>query len=501
MAFLEMNHISKAFGGEQALSDVSLHIEKGEVHALLGENGAGKSTLMRILTGVLQADSGAILFDGIRYTSPTIQEMEAAGIAFVHQELNVINDLSVADNIFLCREKKNWLGFIRIKEQIALTRKLFSDLGVNIDPEAMVSTLKPGEKQLLEICRALYMDAKLLILDEPTTSLSSDEIERLFEIINNLKKQGKSFIFISHKMPEIFTIADRYTIFRNGELISTGHICNTTVHKLTLEMVGKTEIIENEYVPRTLGEPFLELSHLSGKGIEDVSLTVRKGEIIAFTGLNGCGTNELFLTLYGVLPIRGGSFMLDGQKITSKNAEFTKKVSGLLPADRMDNSVLPDLNILENFGISRHVLRPGEFFLRKKADLLRFNEQKQAINIKASDTEEGILTLSGGNMQKVFLARLLNAGAGLLILDNPTQGVDVGAKEDIYKTITALAQRGKTILLNTMEIPEVIKVADRCAVFCEGRLAKVLNHDEVTEQTVMLYATHAVEQERENDHP
>ena len=226
MTILEMNHVSKAFGGSQALSDIHLSVEAGEIHALLGENGAGKSTLMNILTGVIPADAGTITFDGKRYPTPTIQQMEAAGIAFVHQELNVINDLTVADNIFLCRELTKF-GLLRQREQVARARQLFDDLGVDIDPTAMVSELKTSEKQLLEICRALYVDAKLLILDEPTTALSNNEIDHLFEILRKLKAQGKSFIFISHKMPEIFAIADRYTVLRNGEFISSGYIKET----------------------------------------------------------------------------------------------------------------------------------------------------------------------------------------------------------------------------------------------------------------------------------
>ena len=230
---LEMKHISKSFGGSKALSDVHFEMEEGEVHALLGENGAGKSTLMNILTGVLPADSGKIVFMGKEYTSPTIKEMEKAGIAFVHQELNVINDLSVADNIFLRKEIKNKFGLINEKEQIKKTRELFESLGVDMNPSEMVSNLKTSEKQLLEICKALYSDARLLILDEPTTALSNDEIEHLFSILRRLKKAGKSFVFISHKMPEIFSIADRYTVFRNGQYISSGRIADVDAQKLT----------------------------------------------------------------------------------------------------------------------------------------------------------------------------------------------------------------------------------------------------------------------------
>ncbi len=289
MTILEMKHVSKAFGGSKALSDIHFSVEEGEIHALLGENGAGKSTLMNILTGVIPADTGEISFLGKSYPSPTIRQMEEAGIAFVHQELNVINDLTVADNIFLCRELTGKLGLLRRKEQVARTKELFEDLGVDIDPNAMVSELKTSEKQLLEICRALYADAKLLILDEPTTALSNNEIDHLFGILRKLKTQGKSFIFISHKMPEIFALADRYTVLRNGEYISSGYIKDTTPHAITSDMVGTKYVDEEVYKPRELGEDVLELRGLSGQGFSDISLCVRKGEIVALTGLAGCG--------------------------------------------------------------------------------------------------------------------------------------------------------------------------------------------------------------------
>ena len=285
MNILEMKNVSKAFGGSKALSNIDFSVEAGEIHALLGENGAGKSTLMNILTGVIPADSGSISFDGKDYPSPTIPQMEAAGIAFVHQELNVINDLTVADNIFLCREITNKIGLLKKKEQVKRARELFDSLGVNIDPTAMVSELKTSEKQLLEICRALYVDAKLLILDEPTTALSNNEIDHLFEILRKLKTQGKSFIFISHKMPEIFALADRYTVLRNGEFISSGYIKDVTAHEVTSMMVGSQYVDEDVYQPRELGEVILELKNYSGQGFHNIDLEVRQGEIVASPAL------------------------------------------------------------------------------------------------------------------------------------------------------------------------------------------------------------------------
>ena len=488
---LEMNHISKSFGGSKALSDVHFEMEEGEVHALLGENGAGKSTLMNILTGVLPADSGKIVFMGKEYTSPTIKEMEKAGIAFVHQELNVINDLSVADNIFLRKEIKNKFGLINEKEQIKKTRELFESLGVDMNPSEMVSNLKTSEKQLLEICKALYSDARLLILDEPTTALSNDEIEHLFSILRRLKKAGKSFVFISHKMPEIFSIADRYTVFRNGQYISSGRIADVDAQKLTSDMVGVNYVDADYYEPRELGEEILRLHNYSGHGFNKINLSVRRGEVLAFTGLAGSGASELMQTMFGVLPNEGGYIEVNGTKITGKIGKFMKSKISMLPANRKENSVIPDLSILENFYTSEHVLSKKKQFINEKAELEKYQIQKEKLKIKAENSSLGIASLSGGNQQKVFLARWLNTGAEVLLFDNPTQGVDVGAKSEIYRLILEFAKQGQTVIINTLEIPEVQKVADRCVVFYEGEIAAILDHKDVTEQVVMAYSTGA----------
>lgn len=488
---LEMKHISKSFGGSKALSDVHFEMEEGEVHALLGENGAGKSTLMNILTGVLPADSGKIVFMGKEYTSPTIKEMEKAGIAFVHQELNVINDLSVADNIFLRKEIKNKFGLINEKEQIKKTRELFESLGVDMNPSEMVSNLKTSEKQLLEICKALYSDAKLLILDEPTTALSNDEIEHLFSILRRLKKAGKSFVFISHKMPEIFSIADRYTVFRNGQYISSGRIADVDAQKLTSDMVGVNYVDADYYEPRELGEEILRLHNYSGHGFNKINLSVRRGEVLAFTGLAGSGASELMQTMFGVLPNEGGYIEVNGTKITGKIGKFMKSKVSMLPANRKENSVIPDLSILENFYTSEHVLSKKKQFINEKVELEKYQIQKEKLKIKAENSSLGIASLSGGNQQKVFLARWLNTGAEVLLFDNPTQGVDVGAKSEIYRLILEFAKQGQTVIINTLEIPEVQKVADRCVVFYEGEIAAILDHKDVTEQVVMAYSTGA----------
>ncbi len=489
---LEMTHITKAFGGSKALSDVHFDVEEGEVHALLGENGAGKSTLMNILTGVVTADEGRIRFLDKEYVAPSIKEMEKAGIAFVHQELNVINDLTVADNIFLRREITDRFGFINGKEQVRKTNELFSSLGVTMDPGAMVSTLKASEKQLLEICKALYADAKLLILDEPTTALSKDEVEHLFGILRSLKAKGKSFIFISHKMPEIFQIADRYTVLRNGTFVSCGYIKDTNARTVASDMVGSSYQEADYYEPRSLGKDVLYVHNLRGPGFRNISFRVRRGEILAFTGLAGSGAGELIEALFGVIPIEGGFIEVNGKKIRGGIRRFMKEKVSMLPANRKENSVIPSLSIMENFVTAEHVVSKKHQFIDFKGDEERYFYQKNTLNIKAGAHSDNISSLSGGNQQKVFFARWLNTGAEILLFDNPTQGVDVGAKSEIYRLILEFAKEGKTVIINTLEVPEIQKTADRCCVFYDGEIVKILEHGEVNEEIVMAYSTGAM---------
>ena len=490
---LKMTHISKSFGGVRALDDVHLTVERGEIHALMGENGAGKSTLMNVLTGVVPMDEGTVEFDGKHYPRPTIRQMEEAGIAFVHQELSVINDLTVYENIFLNRELQNRFRILETQKMIDQTRELFARLGVDMDPLTMVSELKTSEKQLLEICRALHANAKLLILDEPTTALSNEEIDHLFGILQKMKAEGTSFIFISHKMPEIFRIADRYTVFRNGRFVSEGAISETTPQAMTSDMIGEEYADREVYEPRQLGEPIIELEGFSGQGFRDVDLVIRKGEIVAFTGLAGSGASELLQTMFGALPIEGGTIRVHGKAVHGSICTFMKNQVAMLPSNRKENSVIPDMSILENFQIAENRLSRRRPVLHPKQELGRFERLKELLRIKSEDPDDSINSLSGGNQQKVFLARWLNTDADILIFDNPTQGVDVGAKAEIYQLILQFAQAGKTVIINTLEIPEIRKVSDRCVVLYDGRVAKIFSHEEINEQTVKIYSTNAVE--------
>ena len=496
MALLSMKGITKSFFGVKVLDQVDLEVGPGEVHALLGENGAGKSTLMNILAGVYTRDAGQVFFLGKALEDTTVRSAESAGIAFVHQELNLFNDLRVYENIFLRKELVKPFGVLDKKEMIRQTGELMHRLGVDIHPAAMVSELDTSKKQLLEIAKALHANAELIILDEPTTSLNTGEIDLLFSLINRLKEVGKSFIFISHKMQEVFRIADRFTVLRNGQLIESGNIRDVSPTRLARLMVGNQYTDQSVYQKRELGEVVLDLKDLSGEGFSHVSLSVRKGEIVGFTGLKGAGISELFRTIFGVLPITGGELTLFGEGITHNSVRnaMQKRLS-MIAANRKENSIIPDFSLLENFYVSEHRLSRKRPLIRLNRELNRYRTHRDTLSIRASSAHAPITSLSGGNQQKVIIARWLNTQADILLLDNPTQGIDVGSKAEIYSLIQQLALSGKTILVNTLEIPEIMQVADRCVVFYHGQIHSVLARDEISEESVMIAATNAIKSE------
>ena len=492
MELLNMSGIYKAFSGVSVLSGVELHVNVGEIHALLGENGAGKSTLMNILSGSYTADAGTVTFDGADITGSSIKQIEDAGIAFVHQELNLFNDLLAYENIFLGAEETTPWGSLKKRDMANKAAELFERLGVDIDPYALVDDLKPSENQLLEISRALFRNAKLLILDEPTASLNTDEVEHMFQIVRGLRDKGTSFIFISHKMPEIFELCDTYTVLRNGKFIANGNISDTTPREVTNLLVGAALSDRDAYEPRELGEEMLRVEHFSGEGFTDVTFTARRGQIIGLTGLKGCGSSELMQGLFGIHHPSGGNVEVCGKKLHGGSIHEAMGAGiAMLPADRKENSVIPDMSLLENMYLSEHVLSARSFAINTKRENERFEKYGKLLNIKANSSADNINSLSGGYQQKVFLARWLNTDALGLLLDNPTQGIDVGAKSEIYHLILNLARKGKTVIINTLEIPELREVADVCYVLYEGRVVKELAHDEINEQTVMLYSTNS----------
>ena len=493
MKKLEMSNINKSFFGVQVLHNVNFSVTKGSIHALIGENGAGKSTLMNILGGVYTLDSGIIKIDDKEVSNLNVNKAMDLGIAFVHQEINLFNDLLVYENIFMNKEITKG-GILNRKEMIRLTNNLFDNLGVDMKATDLVGNLSTSKKQLLEISKALFANADLLILDEPTTALNNEEIENFFRIIRNLKEQGKTFIFISHKMPEIFNLCDEYTVLRNGHLISSGLIKDTTPEIITSEIVGKSYSSKEQiYEERKVGNNVLEIKNLCGKGFRNINLDVKEGEIIGFTGLQGAGSSELMQALFGITKTTAGEVLVKGRKVTNKSTKkIMKSGVGMVPANRKENSVFESLSILDNFTVANFTITSTKkpFFSPKK-EIKKFNLSKDDMLIKCNSHKQLLVSLSGGNQQKVIVGRWLNTNADILLLDNPTQGVDVGAKNEIYKLLIRLSKEGKTIIFNTLEIPEIQKCADKCCVFYHGEIEKILERNEINEENVMRYATHA----------
>ena len=490
---LSVRNISKSFGGGNVLDDVDFEINGGEICALLGENGAGKSTLMNIVGGVIQADTGEILIDGKKAVFPDPAASQNAGIAFIHQELNIVNDLTVYENVFLGDFPKKGL-FIDKKRMIRETAELFEQLGIAVEPQTMVSEIDASYKQLTEIARALRTDASLIIMDEPTASLTGAETERVFEIMRKLKERGIAMIFISHKLDEVMRICDRYTVLRNGKAVNSGNIADVSANDLAAFMVGHAVNGESTFITENCGDEILRLEDLSdGKNFENISLSLHRGEVLGITGLLGDGRSEIFGTVFGIYG-KGytGKIILDGKQIHPRAPhEAVSAGIAYLPKNRKENAIISDMTVLDN-GTAvtlEDYCRGG--FLDKTKQKTVFDGQVKNLRIKTSNTENLITSLSGGNQQKVVLAKWLTAEPKVLILDNPTQGVDVGAKEEIYSIIHTLAESGIGVIVLSSEGQEIMRLCKRAIVLRRGRIAAELCGGDITEKTMMLYATGA----------
>ncbi len=490
---LNIKGISKSFGAGNVLDAVDFEISGGEICALLGENGAGKSTLMNILGGILTADAGEILLDNKKVTFASPAESQKAGIAFIHQELNLINDLTVYENMFLGDFPK--IGpFIDKKQMIGKTAALFEKLGITISPTQMVSELDASYKQMVEIARALMTDASVIIMDEPTASLTGAEIERVFTIMRTLKERGIAMIFISHKLDEVMQICDRYTVLRNGKAVNSGLIADVSAEELASFMVGHSLGVENACSPAGYGGEMLRLEALTdGVDFVDISLSVKSGEVLGITGLLGDKRSEIFGTVFGIYGGKyAGKIILDGKEIhPSAPHEALSEGIAYLPKNRKENAIIPDMTILDNGTVVtlKEYCRLG--FLSKAKQKKVLDKQVKDLQIKMSNEENLITTLSGGNQQKVVLAKWLISNPKVLILDNPTQGVDVGAKEEIYAIVKALAESGMAIIVLTSEGQEIMRICDRAIVLRHGRIAAQVSGEEMNEKNMMIYATGA----------
>ncbi len=488
---VSMTGIVKSFGANDVLRQVDFAVEGGEICALLGENGAGKSTLMNILGGVIQPDQGRIELDGRPVFFHTPAQSLSAGIAFIHQELNLINDLPVYENMFIGREIRKRGGFIDHKEEIRQTRELFAGLEIDIDPGILVAKLDASYKQIVEIARALLMKASIIIMDEPTTSLTDPEIERVFEMLRTLKKQNVGVVFISHKLREVMEICDTYAVLRDGVLVSGGLVKDTTIARISSDMVGhdvRTEPLEQT---SEIGREVLRLEDLTQEPFyRGISLEVRAGEVLGVTGLLGDGRSELFRTVFGDLNRYQGRILFEGKPVQMKSIPQALNLGiAYMPRNRKENAIIRDMDILDNGSIVtlQKFTRMGLIDRKKQTEV--FDRQRNNLQIKMGSPGDGISSLSGGNQQKVVLAKWLMTDPKLLILDNPTQGVDVGAKEEIYDIILGLAQKGVAVVVLSNEAQEIIRVCGRALVMYHGSIRAEVSGETMNEQNMMRLAT------------
>lgn len=487
---LRMENIVKTFPGVKALNNAAITVHAGEVMGFMGENGAGKSTLMNVLGGVFQADSGEIYIEGNKVEIHSIHESQALGVAFIHQELALEPYLTIAENIFLGREMKNSLGMVSKDKMAEAARPYLKRVGLDVDPNQYVRQLSLGQQQMVEIAKSFSLNAKILILDEPTSSLSEKEVEVLFRTVRDLKAQGMGIIFITHKMAEVFQLCDAVTIMRDGEFMGARKSSECTENELISMMVGRD--LGNYYV-RTFNDPgriMLEAKNVtSGKRAIDCSFKVRSGEIVGFYGLVGAGRSELMKAIMGLDPMNSGEIYLEGKKVTKHNPIFMQRQGvALVPENRKMEGLL--LNNTIRFNITLPVLYRFIKNLRVRLDKEDeiVDRGVNALRVKAPSSRVNCSTLSGGNQQKVLLAKWLATDPKILILDEPTRGIDVGAKAEIYTIINNLAKEGLGIILISSEMPEAMNMSDRIIVMKEGRITGEFSHDEMDQERILKYA-------------
>lgn len=489
---IKMSGISKSFSQNQVLKNVDFSLEKGEIHALMGENGAGKSTLMKILTGIYKSDAGTVEVKGrsVNYTNP--KEAESDGIAVIHQELNILPELTVSENLFLGNEltlgKTSWL---RTKQMNNIAEARLKELGLNVKATERTGNLSVGKQQIIEIAKALMTNADVIIMDEPTAALTDREIETLFSTINNLQAKGVSFIYISHRMEEIFSLCHRITVLRDGGYVGTKEISKTSFEEVVRMMVGRElgdRFPEQNFHP---GEVKLEVRGLTRVGeFEDVSFSVRSGEVLGIAGLMGAGRSEIVETIFGYRKATKGDIIIDGQSVKINNPmDAIRHHIGFITEDRKSKGLIVNFTVQQNLSLTNldTISTNGWISSRKENDL--YKELVEKLGVRTSGPTQAAKSLSGGNQQKIVIAKWLERNPKVLILDEPTRGVDVGAKKEIYTIINELANEGVAIIMVSSELPEIIGMSTRVGVMFEGKLLKVLDRKELTEELIMHYAT------------
>ncbi|MBM7702502.1 sugar ABC transporter ATP-binding protein [Metabacillus iocasae] len=488
---IQMNDIYKAFGTNQVLEGVNFELQEGEVHALMGENGAGKSTMMNILTGLHKRDQGTIFIDGQETYFNNPKEAEQHGVAFIHQELNVWPDMTVLDNLFIGKELRSSLGFLKTKEMKALAKKQFEKLAVTIPLEQEAGLCSVGQQQMIEIAKALMTNAKVIIMDEPTAALTEREIEKLFDVIHTLRKEGVSIVYISHRMEEIFAICDRITVMRDGRTVDTKAIPDTSFDEVVRKMVGRE--LTDRFPARnpSPGEIILEVKHATRFGaFEDVSFSVKAGEIVGVSGLMGAGRTEIMRTLFGLDKLDAGDILINGKRVSIKNpGEAVRLGIGFITEDRKTEGLVLDFSIRDNIALPNLTSFSKNGLIDNKTEQEFVELLIKRLQIKTESSETNAKNLSGGNQQKVVIAKWIGIGPKVLILDEPTRGVDVGAKREIYQLMNELTDRGVAIIMVSSELPEVLGMSDRILVVHEGKISGELMKSEATQEKIMTFAT------------
>ena len=488
---IEMRGIDKSFGGNAVLKEAGFLLDHGEIHALMGENGAEKSTLMKILTGVYTKDAGQVIVDGQEVCYKNPQEAEKAGIVFIHQELNVLFDLTVEENMFLGKEIHGRFGVCDKKAMRAEVRKILDRLGVSIDPQQRMSELSVGQQQMIEIAKALMVDAKVIIMDEPTAALTQSETEVLFQVVRSLKEKGVSIVYISHRMEEIFELCDRITVLRDGSYIDTKRIQDTDMNDVVKMMIGRE--IGERYPLReaSIGEVVFKVEGLTCPGVfKDVSFEVHAGEVLGVSGLMGAGRTEIMQAIFGNMPHVTGKLFLNGEEIHNHNpGQAMKNGIGFITEDRKTEGLMLEESIRKNISLANlgRISRRG--VLRKKEERELVQKGIEELHIKCFGPEHECGRLSGGNQQKVVFAKWIYTDPKVLILDEPTRGVDIGAKKEIYNIINDLAAKGVAIIMVSSELPEVLGMADRIMVVREGLVRGILSKEEADQENIMILAT------------
>lgn len=487
---VSMKHISKSFPGVKALSDVTLDLEKGEVMILLGENGAGKSTLMKILAGVYPKDAGELFFEGTPVSIQCTKDAEKYGIFMIYQELNLVPDLSVAENLFLGREVDHKYGFVNFKAMYKKADAILKELNLHIDSKALVRDLSVAQSQMVEISRALIANAKVIIMDEPTAAITDQETAELFKQIRRLTKEGVSILYISHRLQEVLEIGDRIYVMRDGCHIETVDAKSTTRDELIKMMVGRElgDLFPKEIQEK--GDVVLEVSHMENQYVHDVSFSVREGEVLGFAGLMGAGRTELMRAITGADRIKSGVLYLRGKRAAIHSPmDSVKQKIAFVTEDRKKTGIIAGLPIDINITLSSLNLYSNTGFLSHKKEEEISERYIHELKIKTPDVNTDIATLSGGNQQKVILARWLAIDADVVILDEPTRGIDVGAKREIYMLINELTRMKKAVILVSSDLPEVLGMSDRCAVMAGGRITGFLDREEADQVSIMQLAT------------